>query len=73
MNPIQTLRFFGLAPIEADAVLRPRWLLPLEYLSPSIKLDDGPQFAHPESGLARDLELASMLTVMTSTLGAWGH
>lgn len=73
MNPFQTLRLFGIVPLEAEAVLRPRWLVPLEFVSPLPVDDDGPQFSDPESGLAHDVDLASMLTVVTSTIGAWGH
>jgi len=72
MNPVHAIRILGLVPIEAESIINPRWLLPLEYLSPS-RADDSPQFAHPEAGLAHDLELASKLTVFTSTLGSWGH
>ena len=73
MNPLNTFKLFGLFPIEAQAVLQPRWLIPLEYVAPAHVETDGPQFVDPDSGLAYDMELASMVTVMTATLGAWGH
>jgi hypothetical protein len=72
MNPIFTLRFSGLVPIDADALFTPWWRLPLKATSPA-QPDEAPQFAHPESGLAHDLELASMLNLLTSTYGQWGH
>jgi hypothetical protein len=73
MNPLNTLRMIGLWPVEAEAVLQPRWLLPLEFVAPAHVETDGPEYVDPDSGLAYDMELASMLTVVTATMGSWGH
>ena len=73
MNLFQTFKLFGLFPPEAGGAWPSRWLMPMEYVSPALVDDDGLQFSHPESGMAHDVELASLLTVVTSTMGSWGH